>query len=171
MYKVATRKRSKILNIVANDRDLSRIARNFNTASKAEKQKLAQGIVDRLEISGMKVHVLDAYSAAGESVGKDMYIGLNHAVNDDLNGFIRTVAHEHNHAIDEFARSEGALARLPAELIDYQVYSIDGYQNVLGLSEAKAKDLYINALTEQASYYIGDFVGNGFETDLLHMIR
>ena len=171
LYKVATRKRSKILNIVANDRDLSRIARNFNTASKAEKQKLAQGIVDRLEISGMKVHVLDAYSAAGESVGKDMYIGLNHAVNDDLNGFIRTVAHEHNHAIDEFARSEGALARLPAELIDYQVYSIDGYQNVLGLSEAKSKDLYINALTEQASYYIGDFVGKDFEADLLRMIR
>ena len=170
LKRVANSKRTTILQTVANDRDLKNIALNFGNATLEQKQKLAQAIVDRLEPRGMRVQVRRTYSAAGEQKGTDIFIGLNHTENSNLDGFINTLAHEHNHAVNQFLPQKGALQDLPPEILDRTVYDADLFREYFPeMSDSQINWHYINSLDEQSSYYIGDFVGDGFMDDLMNL--
>ena len=170
LKRVANSKRTTILQTVANDRDLKNIALNFGNATLEQKQKLAQAIVDRLELRGMRVQVRRTYSAPGEQKGTDIFIGLNYTENSNLDGFINTLAHEHNHAVNRFLPQKGALQDLPPEILDRTVYNPDLFREYFPeMSDSQIDWQYINSLDEQSSYYIGDFVGNGFMDDLMNL--
>ncbi len=167
LYRVAVQKRQKFLTTILNDDDLLESAVNFTSLTNDKKQKFAQKIVDKLELPGVKVKVMDVYSAAGEAKGRTIYLGANYNDFYSLDGFINTLAHEHNHLIDELAPNLGALGNKLYDANNVGIWSTKTEQ-IFGA--ARSDELYINQLSEQASYYIGNFVGDGFTDELIENI-
>ncbi len=168
LLRIANTKRKKILNIVAEDSELTQIALNFDTATLDEKQRFAQKILNKIDNYGARADVRRTHHAVGEQKEKQIIFGLNHNENNSLDGFITTLSHEHNHFINTSNPKAGALADLPEEILDRTVTSEELFNKYF--PDADYDWYYINSLDEQSSYYIGDYVGQGFENDLIDLI-
>ncbi len=168
LLRIANTKRNKILNIVAEDSELTNIALNFDTATLDEKQRFAQKILNKIDNYGARADVRRTHHAVGEQKEKQIIFGLNHNENNSLDGFITTLSHEHNHFINTSNPKAGALADLPEEILDRTVTNEELFNKYF--PDADYDWYYINSLDEQSSYYIGDYVGQGFENDLIDLI-
>ncbi len=164
---IAEKHREMYLSIIGRNKELKSMAMRFDTLTDSEKATFGQKImneVSRQECRGgsCKFNLRSITEDGVDALDNGWYSrrnGINLVKENGLtlDEFISTLAHETSHWFDDLFPNKGALGAQKANLASKI------YQNSSTVSYAT----YRNTLDEQSAFQIGNFVGDGFTSELI----